>query len=170
MTAKRTKIVVWVGLLLVCSAALTHAEDTDVQKQISAIKGALPKLAIPMHDVGERFQNMYYAAKAGNWALAAYQSKHMNDAMNPAKVTKPEKYAVWEGYYKTTFEPVNKAIKAQDFKQFDKEFKAALKTCDDCHVAMGYGYIKMKQTNGPSEQGMDYSVKSDVKECVTCGW
>jgi len=33
---------------------------------------------------------------------------------------------------------------------------------------MGYGYIKMKQIQGPSEQGIDYSVKSDAKECVTC--
>ena len=170
MITKGKKIVVWAGLLLFGAAALTHAEDTDLQKQINAIKSALPKLAIPMHDVGERFQNMYYAAQAGNWALAAYQSKHMNDAMSPAKVTKPEKYAVWEDYYKTTFEPVNKAIKAQDFKKFEKEFNASIKTCDDCHVGMGYGYIKMKQMKGPSDQGMDYTIKSNVKDCVTCGW
>ena len=165
---KTKKIITISVLLLVGSSTLTHADSADMQKQIDAIKAALPKMAIPMHDVGERFYNMYYAAKAGNWALAAYMSKHMNDAMAPAKVTKPEKYAVWADYYKNTFAPVNKAIKAQDFKVFEKEYKAVLKTCDSCHDAMGYGYIKMKQIQGPSEQGIDYSVKSDAKECVTC--
>ena len=28
-----------------------------------------------MREVGDRFQNMYFAAKGGNWALAAYMSK-----------------------------------------------------------------------------------------------
>jgi len=28
--------------------------------------------AIPMREVGDRFQNMYYAAQGGNWALALH--------------------------------------------------------------------------------------------------
>ena len=64
------------GTMLVLSSATAFAQ-ADTQKQIDELKGALPKFAIPMREVGDRFQNIYFAAKGGNWALAAYMSKYM---------------------------------------------------------------------------------------------
>ncbi len=162
------RTIIFILVLTICSVTLSNAEDKDAMKEIDAIKAALPKLAIPMHDVGERFQNMYYAAEAGNWALAAYESKHMDEAMNPVKVTRPQKYAAWANYYKKTFEPVNKSIKAEDFKLFDGEYKSLIKTCDGCHIAMGYGYIRMKQVKAPSDQGIEYAFKSKWTDCENC--
>lgn len=155
-------------MLVVAAASLSHAEDKDVMKEIDAIKGALPRLAIPMVEVGQRFQNMYYAAEAGNWALAAYESKHMNDAMNPVKVTRPQKYAVWENFYKKTYLPVSAAIRTQDFKALDREFRGIIKHCNACHDGMGYGYIKVKQIKMQTEPCIDYTIKSNAKDCVTC--
>lgn len=68
----RTRIIITIVslFLLIGTTALYAAED--VQKQIDEIKGALPKFAIPMREVGDRFQNMYFAAQGGNWGLAAY--------------------------------------------------------------------------------------------------
>src|ERR1700730_1613725 len=91
----------------------------DVQSQLDAIKAALPKFAIPMREVGDRFQNMYFAAQGGNWALAAYMSKYMNGSMNPASVTKPAEDKVWKKFYDETFASVNKAMQARDMKAFD---------------------------------------------------
>jgi hypothetical protein len=55
----RTRIIITIVslFLLIGTTALYAAED--VQKQIDEIKGALPKFAIPMREVGDRFQNMY---------------------------------------------------------------------------------------------------------------
>jgi len=80
-----------------------------------------------MREVGDRFQNMYFAAKEGNWGLAAYMSKYMNAAMNPAKLTKPAEYPDWANFYSKTFDPVNKAIMAQNFTAFDKESRRLLR-------------------------------------------
>ena len=84
-----------------------------MQKQIIEIRSVLPKFAIPMREVGDRFQNMYFAAKGGNWALAAYMSKYMNGSMGPASVTKPDEYKTWKNFYDNTFAPVTKAIQAR---------------------------------------------------------
>jgi hypothetical protein len=56
--------------LALCAGSAT-GDDAAMQKQIDEVRGALPKFAIPMREVGDRFQNMYFAAKDGNWALAA---------------------------------------------------------------------------------------------------
>src|SRR3982750_4702400 len=89
--------------MLALSPTVFADEGKDVQKQIDELRSALPKFAIPMREVGDRFQNMYFAAKDGNWALAAYMSKYMNGSMNPASVTKPAEYKVWKSFYDDTF-------------------------------------------------------------------
>ena len=41
---------------------------------LNDVISVLPKFAIPMREVGDRYQNMYFAAKGGNWGLAFYMS------------------------------------------------------------------------------------------------
>ena len=151
--------------LAVCAALLAakplFAAEPDAQKQLDAIKAAIPKFAIPMREVGDRFQNIYFAAHGGNWALAAYMAKYMNGAMNPAALTKPDEYKVWKGFYDETFAPVNKAIMAKDLKAFDTAYKAVISDCNGCHVGMGYGFIKVVKLNAPADTGINYKVKSE---------
>jgi hypothetical protein len=137
------------------------ATGGDLQKQVNDIQGALPKFAIPMREVGDRFQNMYHAAHGGNWALAAYMSKYMNGAMNPAKVTKPAEYKTWASFYSGTWQPVEKAIAAKDFKAFDKAYKDVIGGCNACHQAMGYGFIEVQHMKSPADPGMNYKKKSN---------
>jgi hypothetical protein len=148
---------------LVLAGTATFAQDApkDVQKQIDEVKSVLPKFAIPMREVGDRFQNMYFAAKGGNWALAAYMAKYMNGSMAPASVTKPDEYKTWKNFYENTFAPVNKAIMAKDFKAFDTAYTAAAKSCSGCHAGMGYGFIQVVKLGAPADNGIDYKVKSE---------
>jgi predicted aminopeptidase len=162
---KKSRILCVIASLLVLGfSAMAHAEGEDLQKQIDAVKAAIPKFAVPMREVGDRFQNMYFAAKGGNWGLAAYMSKYMNAAMNPAKLTKPNEYTDWVNFYSKTFDPVNKAIMAQDFTAFDKEYKAVVKECNACHEGMGYGFIKVVPLKSPTDPGINYKVKSKATD------
>jgi len=145
-------------------APTAAAVDPAVQSQIDAIKGVLPKFAIPMREVGDRFQNMFFAAKGGNWALAAYMSKYMNGSMNPATLTKPAEYPMWKNFYDSTFAPVNAAIQAQDFKTFSVAYDKAMVSCTGCHAAMGYGFIKVVKQAAPSNIGIDYTVASKATD------
>ena len=159
MSSNTVKILV-AATFFALSAGIGHAADADTQKQLDELKSGLPKFAVPMREVGDRFQNMYYAAKGGNWALAAYMSKYMNGAMNPAKVTKPAEYKVWKDFYDGAFAPVDKAIQAKDLKAFEKEYTVAIDSCNGCHSGMGYGFIKVVKQKAPSDIDIDYKVKS----------
>ena len=156
-----------IGVLFAGSLAFAGvvaiAEDApkDLQKEINEVKSVLPKFAIPMREVGDRFQNMYFAAKGGNWALAAYMSKYMNGAMSPASVTKPDEYKTWKGFYENTFAPVNKAIQAKDMKAFETAYNGMIANCNGCHAGMGYGFIKVMKLGAPADNGIDYKVKSE---------
>jgi len=152
------------AVALVALATLLGASAAAFAAELKDVIDVLPKFAIPMREVGDRFQNMYFAAKAGNWGLAFYMSKYMNNALNPAKLTKPDEYPLWSGFYSEKFAPVNKAIVAKDFAAFDKEYTAVIKECNACHTAMGYGFIKVVKQKAPSDQGIDYKVSSKAED------
>ena len=114
-----------------------------------------------MREVGDRCQNMYFAANKGNWALAAYMSKYMNGAMNPAALTKATEYKVWKGFYESNFAEVNKAIQAKDLKAFNTAYTAVVNDCNNCHKAMEYGFIQVVKQTAPSDQGINYTLKSE---------
>jgi hypothetical protein len=145
---KRVIIVGVVVVSLLASSALLFAAD------LNDVVGVLPKFAIPMREVGDRFQNMYFAAKGGNWGLAFYMSKYMNGAMSPAKITKPQEYPLWENFYNEKFGPVNKAITAKDLPAFEKAYNAVIAECNACHAGMGYGFIKVPVRRGDRLQGV----------------
>ncbi len=148
------------GAIFMIGASSAVAADADTQKQLDALKGAIPKFAIPMREVGDRYQNMYFAAKGGNWALAAYMSKYMNGAMTPAKLTKPDEYKTWQGFYEGSFSAVDKAIQAKDLKAFNAAYAEVASGCNACHDAMGYGFIKVVKMKQPADIGINYSIKS----------
>src|SRR5512135_1157687 len=154
MSTRRIVVSVFVSLAVLGGSAAGYAAE------LNDVIGVLPKFAIPMREVGDRFQNMYFAAKGGNWGLAFYMSKYMNGAMNPAKLTKPNEYPLWQSFYEEKFAPVNKAIMAKDVAAFEKEYTAVIKECNACHTAMGYDFIKVVKQKSPSDQGVDYKVPS----------
>lgn len=164
MMKKCIRILAVTGLIVASSSLCADAAGEDMQKQIDNIVGALPKFAVPMREVGDRFRNMYFAAEGGNWGLAAYMSKYMDKAMNPAKVTKPKEYPSWAAFYKDDFAGVNKAIAAEDKAAFEKEYKAVIASCNECHVGMGYGFIEVVHVTAPPDLGINYKMPSKATD------
>ena len=149
-----------VSMFLLGATVATYAAD-DLQQQVTDIKNVLPKFAIPMREVGDRFQNMYFAVEGGNWALAAYMSKYMNGAMKPASLTKPKEYDSWKKFYEESFAPVNAAIQAKDKKGFESAYTKVMSRCSDCHEKMDYGFIKVVKMKMPADAGIEYKLNSE---------
>jgi len=157
----KIKIIIAISiLLLVIGSTFSYGAENVLQKQIDEIKGVLPKFAAPMREVGDRFQNMYYAAHGGNWGLAGYMSKHIKDTMHPAKVTEPKIYEDWKAFYETMFVPINKAIIAQDIKAFEREYDEAIESCNLCHEATRNGFIRVIKLREPADKEIDYLLKT----------
>jgi len=152
------------SLLLLSIAALpAHGED-KLAAEVREIKAAMPKFGIPMREVGERFQNMYFAARADNWGLANYMAKSMNAAMNSIKVSQEYLYPFWEHFYGSYFKPVSTAIAAQDIKSFERETALVVEKCNYCHNVMGFSFVKVTIPTVPASQLLDFKVKSKAAD------
>lgn len=151
-------------LLVSIGAAPLPAAEEPLQQQVREIRAVMPKFGIPMREVGERFQNMYFAAQAGNWGLASYMSKSMSAAMNPIKVSQAYLYPFWENFYGNYYKPVTLAIEAGDASRFEREFTAAIDKCNSCHYEMGFAFVRVRKPAGPATQLLDFNVRSKAVE------
>ncbi len=140
------------------SSAISGAE---LQRQIDEIRGALPKTTISMREVGDRFQDIYFAAKGGNWALAEYIAKYLNRALEPGNAKAPAEAKAWSAFYNGAWQKVGFAIFAKDFKAFDKAYMATLGDCNGCHRSTGYGFIEVVHLKSPVDLGVNYKRASN---------
>ena len=151
-------------LISVAAAAQPPLPEDPLQREVRELRAAMPKFGIPMREVGERFQNMYFAAQGENWGLARYMSRSMNAAMSPTKVTQAYLFPFWEFFYENYFKLVNNAIEAQDSKAFEREALAVIAKCNNCHAEMGFAFVRVRKPVVPATQLLDLSVKSKAAD------
>lgn len=58
-----------------------------MENRVQALSSIQPGLGAIMHEYGNRFTNMYFAANGDNWGLAQYELKEMLEAQEIAEIT-----------------------------------------------------------------------------------
>lgn len=113
------------------------------------ISAGLPGTADLMVLVGSSWWRCAYAARGGNWPLAAFYARRVRSLQRRLGVIRP-KYTERLATYETAMlAPVFAAIEAQDRAAFDHAFAAATDDANAQHVETGYGYIRWKLPDEP---------------------
>ena len=131
-----------VTLLLVCSLTpLAIAQSTMVP---TTNEQYVPRLGDIMNAVQARHMKLWFAGKATNWDLAAYELRQLKAGLVEAAV-------LYEGIPVTnvttmsqTVQSIADAIAARDNKQFAKAFGELTNGCNTCHTQMQRGFIAIQ--------------------------
>jgi hypothetical protein len=108
------------------------------------IASGLPGTADLMVLVGNSWWRCAYAARGGNWPLAAFYARRVRSLQRRLAVIRP-KYAQRLATYETAMlAPVFAAIEKQDRAAFDRSFAAATEDANTQHVETGNPYIRWK--------------------------
>ncbi len=142
------------ALIFVLIAAVAYAAPAwlkgSTEQQLKTLADIQPGLGTVMIEYGARYGNMYYAAKGGNWDLAAYQLKEAREIQEVGETTRPARAEALKTFEKSYLDPLELAIKAKNFATFDKAFKNGIAGCNGCHAAQGFPYIKYQLPKGPT--------------------
>jgi hypothetical protein len=145
MTLKKALILGAAGIGL---AVLVYADSTwftsstaSMDDKLAALANIQPGLGTVMIEYSNRFTNVYYAAQAGNWGMAAYQLKELPEIQEVAETTRPGRKDALQGFESSALVPLGKDIVNQDLAGFNADFKTATAFCNACHQATGFGYI-----------------------------
>ncbi len=103
-----------------------------------------PGMARLMDEYAHRFWVLYYAAKAGNWALARYMQSEMMKLGKIVPIVRPkytEGIAEFEAAY---MEPLAAAIAAEDWSTFEGAYRRAMDGSDRYHDKFAKPFIRFR--------------------------
>jgi hypothetical protein len=114
--------------------------------QLSAIQPGMGKI---MREVAVCYYYAYYAAKGGNWKLAAYQISRLRGAFRVAKVTRPKYAADLDEFDRAHLVPILKAIQSKEWGTFEAAYGAGIEGSDQFHLKHGHDYIRFTLPEEP---------------------
>jgi hypothetical protein len=110
-----------------------------------------PGLGTLMRDISDRYWILYYAAKGGNWDLAAYQLRGLRSLYKKGSTTRPKYKGMLDNYAGKIFDPLEKRIVAKDFPEFEKVYMAGIDLANKMHVASNHGEVIWKLPPNPPQ-------------------
>ena len=113
------------------------------------IAAGLPGTADLMVLVGNSWWRCAYAARGGNWPLAAFYARRVRSLQRRLAVIRPKYAERLATYESAMLAPLFAAIERQDRAAFDRAFAAATDDANRQHVETGYGYIRWTLPDEP---------------------
>jgi hypothetical protein len=111
---------------------------------LDQIAAALPGLGPIMQQVGERYWVCYYAAKGGNWGLAAYELRSVRSLFVTASVTRPKYAKMLADYTARYIEPLLELCAKKDWAAFESAYHRSVDFANELHRQVGHGEIVWK--------------------------
>ena len=109
---------------------------------LEQIADTLPSTGDLMALVGSSWCKCAYAARGGNWPLAAYFARRVRSLQRKLAVIRPKHRERLAAFEIEQLAPLFRTIEATDLSAFETAFAAATDSANRSHVETGYAYIR----------------------------
>ena len=117
--------------------------------ELEALTALQPGLARFMPEIGDRYWKCYYAAGAGNWAMARWQLNELHKLMRFCMVTRPKYTDDLEEWIHDSLEPLRESIEARDLARFQRIYHEAVDSANEFHRRWKKPFIVWKLPGAP---------------------
>lgn len=116
-------------------------------------KTYLPGIEQFMNVIQSEHIKLWFAARAGNWPLAAYQLGEIKEIMGDIQDLYPKfkdlpLADIFDGVITGPIADAEKAIDAKDAKKFNAAYDKLVTACNSCHEATGNGFVVIQRPTG----------------------
>ena len=112
-----------------------------VENLVKVIPGAADIMIV----VGERYKNLYWAARQGKWEFAEYQAEELKDLIEKLQITRPKRAGTSQEFLDAVFPDIIEASASGDWKRFGASFDNMRKRCMECHVKNDHGFVVLEE-------------------------
>ena len=121
-----------------------------------------PGTAPRMMELTEHFNQMWFAARAGNWVFADFEIYRSDETLKVIEVTRPARTAGLRAWWEPALAELRGAVRAEDLGAFSQAYDRAIAGCNSCHVAStGGGFslkgVKVIRPAAPLFPNLDYA-------------
>ena len=111
----------------------------------------LPGTGEVMQSVALCWWKCAYAARGGNWPLAAYFARRVRGLQRDLAVLRPKHADRLGEFEREILSPLLVAAAAQDHAEFERTFAAGTELANRMHVQTGYPYIRWMLPEEPPQ-------------------
>ena len=118
----------------------TRAKTADkVENLVKTIPGAADIMIV----VGERYKNLYWAAKQGKWEFAEYQTEELEELIEKLQITRPKRAETAGEFLRAVFPGIRQAAASRKWSRFEPAFEHLRQQCMACHAKNDHGFITL---------------------------
>ncbi len=129
--------------------AASWLKGTTEQK-LETLANIQPGLGTVMMEYSARFGNAYYAAKGGNFDLAAYMIDEMKEIQEVGETTRPARAPLLKAFESNYLDKLEAAAKAKNWAQYQALVPQVINACNQCHVKTEKPYIVYQLPAAPA--------------------
>jgi hypothetical protein len=123
----------------------------DQAQKLDALVRLVPGTAHWMVEMGERYRNLYWAARQSKWAFAAYQAEEIEKLARQVQLARPARADSAQRFIDSTFPTLNRAIGDERWDSFEPAFRRMVKACMICHAKNDHAFIVLPlEPNAPT--------------------
>lgn len=122
----------------------SSSETDKLQKLIQA----LPGTAHWMFEMGERYKNLYWAAKQDKWEFAEYQVEEIDKLLHLVMLTRPERAKTAQEFLDRAIPTITNAVESREWKTFEFGFGQLTTACMHCHIQNDHAFIQLPTQPG----------------------
>ena len=127
----------------VVDAAQDWRSTASTVKKVDKLVSVMPATGNIMIEMGERYKNLYWAAKLGQWEFANYQAEEMEELIDKLKITRPELAKTANEFLKNSYPHVSQVVRLRDWEKFSVMFEDLRNECMACHSKNEHGFIAL---------------------------
>ena len=115
--------------------------SADDDHQLKKLIQLVPGTAHWMVEMGERYKNLYWAAKQGKWEFAEYQVEEIEDLVHRVQLARPKRALTAQEFLDSAIPSMMNTLKQQDWASFREGFLGLRAACMHCHSQNDHAFI-----------------------------
>jgi hypothetical protein len=119
--------------------------DGSSNDKLSNLVKLVPGTSHWMAEMGERYQNLYWAAKQEKWDFAHYQLEEMEALARIVSRARPNRAETASVFLDKAIEPVEHALSDKDWGKFEKAFSVLRAECMACHAKNDHSFVVLPE-------------------------
>jgi hypothetical protein len=116
-------------------------KSAPIEEKVERLVEVMPGASNLMLEMGDRYRNLYWAARQGKWDFAAYQAEEIEQLIETLKITRPKRAATAAEFQARAYPRILDAAKSGDWPVFEKAYEDLRGACMACHVQNDHAFV-----------------------------
>jgi hypothetical protein len=160
--------VLFLALLGIRCQSREPGDTAELEQRVKQLESAVSGVGEVMSATQLHFGKLFYAARAKNWKLAAFEIDEVKENIEKAAVLRPEENGVRLGgvvdaFERTQIALLSDAVERQDPEAFRNGYAGALEVCNSCHRATGRPFIVIIEPTAPPVPNQQWTMTPEAR-------